>query len=167
MLVHVYCGSSENSSLWIFQDLICWLVPPFLSQPGDCAERVGGEKSACASRTKKVHRAEARDVPLRRKKKIPAEELKQHKLRGWKSCSSERTAIIAQTIPVHPRKMGFPTIFGGRRSLLKLFLLQFVAFQTLNARPSPLIRFPGDDTPRTDKEVALVSFWFFSSSDYL
>uniref|UniRef100_A0A3Q4GU76 72 kDa type IV collagenase n=1 Tax=Neolamprologus brichardi TaxID=32507 RepID=A0A3Q4GU76_NEOBR len=51
--------------------------------------------------------------------------------------------------------MGFPTIFSCRRSLLKLFLLHFIAFQTVNARPSPIIRFPGDDTPRTDKEVAL------------
>uniref|UniRef100_A0A3B5LZI7 72 kDa type IV collagenase n=1 Tax=Xiphophorus couchianus TaxID=32473 RepID=A0A3B5LZI7_9TELE len=51
--------------------------------------------------------------------------------------------------------MGFPTISRCHRVILKVFLLQFIAFQATNARPSPIIRFPGDDTPRTDKEVAL------------
>ena len=53
--------------------------------------------------------------------------------------------------------MGFATIFNCRRIVLKLFLLQFVAFQATYSAPSPIIRFPGDDTPKTDKEVALVS----------
>uniref|UniRef100_A0AAQ6A3J1 72 kDa type IV collagenase n=1 Tax=Amphiprion ocellaris TaxID=80972 RepID=A0AAQ6A3J1_AMPOC len=52
--------------------------------------------------------------------------------------------------------MGSPTIFSCRRIVLKVFLLCFIAFQATNARPSPIIRFPGDDTtPKTDKEVAL------------
>ncbi|MEQ2244500.1 72 kDa type IV collagenase, partial [Ilyodon furcidens] len=51
--------------------------------------------------------------------------------------------------------MGFQTIFSCRRVILKVFLLQFIVFQATKARPSPLIRFPGDDSPRTDKEVAL------------
>lgn len=54
--------------------------------------------------------------------------------------------------------MGFPTIFSCRRIVLKVILVQFIAFQATYAAPSPIIRFPGDDTvPRTDKEVALVS----------
>uniref|UniRef100_A0A7N9AVA4 72 kDa type IV collagenase n=1 Tax=Mastacembelus armatus TaxID=205130 RepID=A0A7N9AVA4_9TELE len=52
--------------------------------------------------------------------------------------------------------MGFPTIFSCRRILLKVFLIHFMAFQATYAAPSPIIRFPGDDTtPKTDKEVAL------------
>uniref|UniRef100_A0A671W7G9 72 kDa type IV collagenase n=1 Tax=Sparus aurata TaxID=8175 RepID=A0A671W7G9_SPAAU len=52
--------------------------------------------------------------------------------------------------------MGSPTIFSCRRIVLKVFLLQFIAFQATYAAPSPIIRFPGDDTtPKTDKEVAL------------
>uniref|UniRef100_A0A8D0A2L2 72 kDa type IV collagenase n=1 Tax=Sander lucioperca TaxID=283035 RepID=A0A8D0A2L2_SANLU len=52
--------------------------------------------------------------------------------------------------------MGFPTIFSCRRIVLKVFLVQFIAFQATYAAPSPIIRFPGDDTtPKTDKEVAL------------
>ena len=52
--------------------------------------------------------------------------------------------------------MGFPTIYGCRRVVFKLFLLQFIVFQATYAAPSPIIRFPGDDTtPTTDKEVAL------------
>uniref|UniRef100_A0A8C6PP29 72 kDa type IV collagenase n=1 Tax=Nothobranchius furzeri TaxID=105023 RepID=A0A8C6PP29_NOTFU len=42
-----------------------------------------------------------------------------------------------------------------RRLVLKVCLLQLIAFLTANARPSPIIRFPGDDSPTTDKEVAL------------
>uniref|UniRef100_A0A8D0A6E1 72 kDa type IV collagenase n=1 Tax=Sander lucioperca TaxID=283035 RepID=A0A8D0A6E1_SANLU len=43
-----------------------------------------------------------------------------------------------------------------RRIVLKVFLVQFIAFQATYAAPSPIIRFPGDDTtPKTDKEVAL------------
>uniref|UniRef100_A0A669BR54 72 kDa type IV collagenase n=1 Tax=Oreochromis niloticus TaxID=8128 RepID=A0A669BR54_ORENI len=61
--------------------------------------------------------------------------------------------------------MGFPTIFSCRRSLLKLFLLQFIAFQTVNARPSPIIRFPGDDTPRTDKEVHYLNKFYGCPQD--
>uniref|UniRef100_A0A8C6PPX3 72 kDa type IV collagenase n=2 Tax=Nothobranchius furzeri TaxID=105023 RepID=A0A8C6PPX3_NOTFU len=38
---------------------------------------------------------------------------------------------------------------------VQLCLLQLIAFLTANARPSPIIRFPGDDSPTTDKEVAL------------
>lgn len=57
--------------------------------------------------------------------------------------------------------MGSPTIFSCRRIVLKVFLLQFIAFQATYAAPSPIIRFPGDDTtPKTDKEVALVSLFF-------
>uniref|UniRef100_A0A8C4DI44 72 kDa type IV collagenase n=1 Tax=Dicentrarchus labrax TaxID=13489 RepID=A0A8C4DI44_DICLA len=51
--------------------------------------------------------------------------------------------------------MGFPTIFSCRRTVLKVLLVQFIAFQATYAAPSPIIRFPGDDTPKTDKEVAL------------
>lgn len=53
--------------------------------------------------------------------------------------------------------MGFATRLNCHRIVLKVFLLQFVAFQATYAAPSPIIRFPGDDTPKTDKEVALVS----------
>ncbi|KAJ8343326.1 hypothetical protein SKAU_G00306550 [Synaphobranchus kaupii] len=46
------------------------------------------------------------------------------------------------------------TFFCSRQLLLKVFLLQFISQLTL-AAPSPIIKFPGDDTPQTDKEVAL------------
>lgn len=48
-------------------------------------------------------------------------------------------------------------IFSCRRIVLKVVLIQFIAFQATYAAPSPIIRFPGDDSPKTDKEVALVS----------
>lgn len=48
-------------------------------------------------------------------------------------------------------------MFSCRRIVLKVFLVHFVAFQATYAAPSPIIRFPGDDSPKTDKEVALVS----------
>lgn len=62
--------------------------------------------------------------------------------------------------------MGFATILNCRRIVPKVFLLQFVAFQATYAAPSPIIRFPGDDTPKTDKEVALVSLGMFSIQKY-
>uniref|UniRef100_A0A8C5ERC0 72 kDa type IV collagenase n=1 Tax=Gouania willdenowi TaxID=441366 RepID=A0A8C5ERC0_GOUWI len=52
--------------------------------------------------------------------------------------------------------MAFPMIVGAARVVLKVLLVQFVLLQATNARPSPIIRFPGDDTtPKTDKEVAI------------
>uniref|UniRef100_A0A8C2XGG1 72 kDa type IV collagenase n=1 Tax=Cyclopterus lumpus TaxID=8103 RepID=A0A8C2XGG1_CYCLU len=52
--------------------------------------------------------------------------------------------------------MAFPTLFSCNRIVLKVFMIQFIAFQATYAAPSPIIRFPGDDTsPTTDKEVAL------------
>uniref|UniRef100_A0A3B3C9A7 72 kDa type IV collagenase n=1 Tax=Oryzias melastigma TaxID=30732 RepID=A0A3B3C9A7_ORYME len=51
--------------------------------------------------------------------------------------------------------MTTPMIRSCRLIFLKVFLLLFIAFQLSYARPSPIIRFPGDDSPRTDKEVAL------------
>lgn len=45
-----------------------------------------------------------------------------------------------------------------RRLLLKAIFIHFIAFQVTDA--APVIRFPGDDSPRTDKEVALVSLFF-------
>ncbi|KAI1890130.1 hypothetical protein AGOR_G00170460 [Albula goreensis] len=47
------------------------------------------------------------------------------------------------------------TFLTSRHLLLKVFLVQFVAFQLTLAAPSPIIKFPGDTNPRTDKEVAL------------
>ena len=50
--------------------------------------------------------------------------------------------------------MGIPSIFSTHLVLL----LQCIALYNVYAAPSPIIRFPGDDsTPVTDKEVALVS----------
>uniref|UniRef100_A0A8D3DD76 72 kDa type IV collagenase n=1 Tax=Scophthalmus maximus TaxID=52904 RepID=A0A8D3DD76_SCOMX len=52
--------------------------------------------------------------------------------------------------------MGLTTVFSRRRLVLKLFLVQFIVLQATYAAPSPIIKFPGDDTiPKTDKEVAL------------
>ena len=131
--------------------------PAPLSQPGDCAEYTGGRKSACASRTEKVHRSEVQDVPLRRRRrreKNPPEDQKYHGLTRWK----DRARHLSHRRYTSPGKMGFPTIYGCRRVVLKLFLLQFIVFQATYAAPSPIIKFPGDDTtPTTDKEVALVS----------
>uniref|UniRef100_A0A7N5ZYG4 72 kDa type IV collagenase n=1 Tax=Anabas testudineus TaxID=64144 RepID=A0A7N5ZYG4_ANATE len=49
--------------------------------------------------------------------------------------------------------MGFPTIFSCRIAL-RVYLLQFILHSS-NSAPLPILRFPGDDSPRTDKEVAL------------
>lgn len=73
--------------------------------------------------------------------------------RSGKCARRSRKENLAQEV----RKMSFPTIFSGRRVIVKVFLLHFIAWKASNAAPSPIIRFPGDDTPRTDKEVALVS----------
>uniref|UniRef100_A0A673HY71 72 kDa type IV collagenase n=1 Tax=Sinocyclocheilus rhinocerous TaxID=307959 RepID=A0A673HY71_9TELE len=45
--------------------------------------------------------------------------------------------------------------FGCRHVVLKVFLVQFLASLQTFAAPSPIIKFPGDDTSFTDKEVAL------------
>ena len=131
------------------KSFLCLIAP--ISQPGACAES-SREKSACASRTEKVHRAEVQDVPLRRKKPCRGAEATQAD--GGKECNSEQTAFTKACLFV---KMGSSMIFSCRRIALKVFLFQFIAFQSTYAAPSPIIRFPGDDTPRTDKEVALVS----------
>ncbi|KAJ8252540.1 hypothetical protein COCON_G00218520 [Conger conger] len=47
------------------------------------------------------------------------------------------------------------SLFCARQFLLKVFLLQFMLSQRTLAAPSPIIKFPGDDTPQTDKEIAL------------
>ena len=50
------------------------------------------------------------------------------------------------------------TVSSCRHVLLKAFLVQVLATLGTFAAPSPIIRFPGDDSvQRTDKEVALVS----------
>nr|AGI02587.1 matrix metalloproteinase 2 [Cyprinus carpio] len=45
--------------------------------------------------------------------------------------------------------------FSCRHIVLKVFLVQFLASLQTFAAPSPIIKFPGDDTSFTDKEVAL------------
>ncbi|KAG7263174.1 hypothetical protein CRUP_002204 [Coryphaenoides rupestris] len=47
--------------------------------------------------------------------------------------------------------MGFTSVFSAHFA----FFLQCIALYNVYAAPSPIIRFPGDDTPMTDKEVAL------------
>lgn len=51
--------------------------------------------------------------------------------------------------------------FNCRHIVLKVFLVQFLASLQSFAAPSPIIKFPGDDTAHTDKEVALVSVLSF------
>uniref|UniRef100_A0AAY4EZJ5 72 kDa type IV collagenase n=1 Tax=Denticeps clupeoides TaxID=299321 RepID=A0AAY4EZJ5_9TELE len=52
--------------------------------------------------------------------------------------------------------MGSHQLFSSRRVVLQLFLAQCVLLLESSAAPSPIIKFPGDDSsPRTDKEVAL------------
>lgn len=100
-----------------------------------------------------------RDVPLRREKKIlqrrgrEADRVKRLQARANGTYRGEDT--------VKEGKMGFPTIFSCRQIVVKVFLVQFIAFQATYAAPSPIIRFPGDDTPKTDKEVALVSLCIY------
>ncbi|MBN3317899.1 MMP2 collagenase, partial [Atractosteus spatula] len=48
------------------------------------------------------------------------------------------------------------TPLSNRNCLLLVLFSLFIAFQQTSAAPSPIIKFPGDDTsPKTDKEVAL------------
>lgn len=50
------------------------------------------------------------------------------------------------------------TLFSRRHVVLRALLVQVFASLGTFAAPSPIIKFPGDDTvARTDKEVALVS----------
>ncbi|MGH0125233.1 UNVERIFIED_CONTAM: hypothetical protein FKN15_051667, partial [Acipenser sinensis] len=41
------------------------------------------------------------------------------------------------------------------KHLLNVFLVQFFVLQQTSAAPSPIIKFPGDEKPKTDKEIAL------------
>ncbi|XP_041077695.1 72 kDa type IV collagenase-like [Polyodon spathula] len=41
------------------------------------------------------------------------------------------------------------------KHLLNVFLVQFFVWQQTSAAPSPIIKFPGDEKPKTDKEIAL------------
>lgn len=70
-----------------------------------------------------------------------------------KVCTTKQGRQISRT---GGGKMVFSTMFSCRRVFVKVILLQLIAWEA-SAAPSPIIRFPGDDTPRTDKEVALVS----------
>lgn len=45
-----------------------------------------------------------------------------------------------------------------------LLIQQHIFYQTL-AAPSPIIKFPGDSPPKTDKELAVVSVGFVFASD--
>ncbi|KAG5270064.1 hypothetical protein AALO_G00188260 [Alosa alosa] len=51
--------------------------------------------------------------------------------------------------------MGFYKFFSSRHLILKVFLIQCIVLMRTSAAPSPIIKFPGDESPRTDKEVAL------------
>lgn len=123
------------------------VCPARISRSGDCAHRIRRGKSACASRTEKVHRAwaEVQGVPFRKRGTV---------LQRQRRSEAFSTSIDAS---LKDKAMGLSTIFSCRRIVLKVFLVHFVAFQATYAAPSPIIRFPGDDTPKTDKEVALVS----------
>lgn len=111
-----------------------------------------GEKSACASRTEKVHSRGAR-WPVegkKRKESRAAEPQSRDKVKAKKTES--RSEVFSPPLTLKSKAMGFATILD-----CTLLFLLFVAFQATYAAPSPIIRFPGDDTPKTDKEVALVS----------
>lgn len=113
------------------------------------------------AQTEKVHSAEVQDVPLRSEGK---NRILQRR-RSWEADGVKRLQGRAETTRITAKishktlKMGFPTIFSCRRVIVRVFLLQLIAWKATNAAPSPIIRFPGDDSPRTDKEVALVSLW--------
>ncbi|KAJ8249003.1 hypothetical protein GJAV_G00230120 [Gymnothorax javanicus] len=47
------------------------------------------------------------------------------------------------------------SLFCVRRFQLGVILLHFIIYPLALAAPSPIIKFPGDDTPQTDKEIAL------------
>lgn len=51
--------------------------------------------------------------------------------------------------------MGFYKFFSSRHLILKVFLIQCMILMKTSAAPSPIIKFPGDESPPTDKEVAL------------
>lgn len=52
--------------------------------------------------------------------------------------------------------MGSPKFFSSRHLIVKVFLMQCMILMKTSAAPSPIIKFPGDESPPTDKEVALV-----------
>lgn len=49
--------------------------------------------------------------------------------------------------------------------VFKVLLIQVYLFSKTLAAPSPIIKFPGDSTPKTDKELAVVSVGFIFASD--
>lgn len=52
----------------------------------------------------------------------------------------------------------------GRAFVFKVLFVQVYLFNKTLAAPSPIIKFPGDSTPKTDKELAVVSVGFIFSS---
>lgn len=49
--------------------------------------------------------------------------------------------------------------------VFKVLFIQVYLFNKTLAAPSPIIKFPGDSTPKTDKELAVVSVGFIFASD--
>lgn len=59
-------------------------------------------------------------------------------------------------------RMKTHSVFGF---VFKVLLIQVYLFNKTLAAPSPIIKFPGDSTPKTDKELAVVSVGFIFASD--
>ena len=58
-------------------------------------------------------------------------------------------------------RMKTHSVFGF---FFKVLLIQVYLFNKTLAAPSPIIKFPGDSTPKTDKELAVVSVGFIFAS---
>lgn len=142
------------SALWLWAPLL----PSLRQEP---AQKAFEGKVHMPAQTEKVQRTEVQDVPLRSEEKKKSRILQRR--RSWEADGVKRlrgreeTTRITAKISHKTLKMGFPTIFSCRRVVVRVLLLQLIAWKATNAAPSPIIRFPGDDSPRTDKEVALVS----------
>lgn len=50
--------------------------------------------------------------------------------------------------------------------VFKVLLAQVYLLNKALAAPSPIIKFPGDSTPKTDKELAVVSLGFIFASGF-
>lgn len=89
--------------------------------------KLSGGKSACASRTEKVHRAEVQDVPLRRKKACRGAEATQAD--GLRAVQPERAAVSTPKILLNWRKWASRRYLAVVDLFLKCFWFNSSSFK--------------------------------------
>ncbi len=117
------------------------------------------QKSACASRTYSTdHKSRMCRWGKERTFAVQSEKLGARRTRRQ---GLFLTLFFNTQTSRNRTKMMCFKFFSCRHIVLKVFLVQFLASLQTFAAPSPIIKFPGDETSFTDKEVALVSVFSF------